>query len=944
VKAAGVLVGRAPEMTQLARALAAAQAGHGQAVLVTGEAGIGKSRLVEQVASRAAATGFVVLTGRAIDLVGSELPYAPFATALRPLVPESSRPPWATAASQLLVFEDVVALLSGQAASTPLMLILEDLHWADATTVDLTVYLANNLTGTRVLLVGTSRTDHAGGERRYRLEEGIRRGGGVTVALRPLTADEIAELVASRTGRPVPASVATAIASRSEGNPFFAEELLTSSRVSGRELPVNLRELLLRTVERLGSETQALLRVAATAGRDADPSLLRDTAALSVDQTRRALREAVDHEVLVVDRDSGRFRFRHALLSDAIYATVLPGELEETHTRLAEALRTRGDATAAELAPHWAAAGRHAEALSASLAAAREAQSVFGLAEAYAHLERAIALWHRVPDSRERPDTDLSSVSAWAAELASLVGAAPRAVELARRAIDLIPVDEPHRAGLLRVRLGQYLHEAGHTDAALRALTKAVDVVPAEPPSPELASCLASLAGGLTTAWRHGESRKVATEALALAQRVGADQATVRARTVLGSDLTYLGDSDQGLRELHLAIELAEAIGDHPGLHRAYVHLTDSLTMLGRPTEAAGTAKQALVLLRGYGIHSSVLLSNRIEALLIIGDWDAADTESAEALRSITGSFPYMLLMNRADLEMGRGDFEAARTHLDLARATLREDHGLGVYEVYQAELALWQRRWTDAVRLVDEALARAPGLERAQLRVWFCAKGLRAHAELAAISSASREARGLRAWRQEADRLLTIADDAAGESAAVTPNAAAWHALAQAEHHRVHNEARPESWEDATQRWDDLERIPPAIYCRWRQAEAMVVAGADRARVTEPLRHAFAEATRLRAQPLIQEIENLARRARIDPATPTEPSPTAPQPSWGLTPREGQILALLVRGHTDREIAQQLTVSSRTVNVHVAHILRKLNAANRHEAAATAQRLTPRG
>ena len=575
MRAAGVLVGRARELKEFARALAAARAGDAHAVLVTGEAGIGKSRLVEEVARRAAGIGFEVLTGRAIDLVGSELPYAPFVSALRPLVPESSRPPWATAGSQLLVFEDIVALLSERAASTPVMLVLEDLHWADATTVDLTVYLANNLTGTRVLLVGTCRTDHAAGDRRYRLEEGIRRGGGVTIALRPLTADDIAELVASRTGRPVPAVAATAIATRSEGNPFFAEELLASSDVSGRELPLSLRELLLRSVERLDPDTQALLRVAATAGRDADPSLLRDTAALSVEQTRRALREAIDHEVLVVDRDSGRFRFRHALLADAIYATVLPGELEETHTRLAEALRTRGDATAAELAPHWAAAGRPAEALSASMVAAREAQAVFGLAEAHAHLERAIVLWHRVPDSRERPDTDLSSVCAWAAELASLVGAAPRAVELARMAIDLIPADEPHRVGLVRVRLGQYLHEAGHTDAALRALTKAVDVVPAEPPSPELASCLASLAGGLVTAWRYAESRKVATEALRLARQVAADEATVRARTALGCDLAYLGDSDQGLRELHLAIELAEAIGDRVGLHRAYVHLTD---------------------------------------------------------------------------------------------------------------------------------------------------------------------------------------------------------------------------------------------------------------------------------------------------------------------------------------------------------------------------------
>ena len=247
-----------------------------------------------------------------------------------------------------------------------------------------------------------------------------------------------------------------------------------------------------------------------------------------------------------------------------------------------------------------------------------------------------------------------------------------------------------------------------------------------------------------------------------------------------------------------------------------------------------------------------------------------------------------MLLMNRADLEMGRGDFEAARTHLDLARATLREDHGLGVYEVYQAELALWQRRWTDAVLLVDDALARAPGLERAQLRVWFCAKGLRARAELAALSSARRDAGGVRAWRHDADRLLAIADDAARESATVTPNAAAWHALARAEHHRVHNEARPQSWEIAAQRWDDLERIPPAIYCRWRQAEELVNVGADRARVTVPLRQAYAEATRLRAQPLIQEIENLARRARIDLATPTRTLPDTSRTDLGADTARG--------------------------------------------------------
>jgi len=108
-----------------------------------------------------------------------------------------------------------------------------------------------------------------------------------------------------------------------------------------------------------------------------------------------------------------------------------------------------------------------------------------------------------------------------------------------------------------------------------------------------------------------------------------------------------------------------------------------------------------------------------------------------------------------------------------------------------------------------------------------------------------------------------------------------------QLRHQRVHNEARPESWEIAARRWDDLERIPAAIRCRWRQAEAMVTAGEDRSSVMVPLLYAFAEATRLRAQPLIKEIENLARRARIDPATSTERPPTAPEPNCGLIPRE---------------------------------------------------------
>ena len=203
---------------------------------------------------------------------------------------------------------------------------------------------------------------------------------------------------------------------------------------------------------------------------------------------RESLRQAVEHGVLVADQATGSFRFRHALLAEAIYATILPGEREELHARLADELARSGAASPAELAPHWAAAGRSTEALAASVEAARQAEAVFGLAEALAHLERALALWPAVPDAAELAGLDLAELCAWAAELASQVGAAPRAVELARRAIELVGESDPLRAALLaRAASASTCYESGSDDAALAALERAVELVPAEPPSPERA-------------------------------------------------------------------------------------------------------------------------------------------------------------------------------------------------------------------------------------------------------------------------------------------------------------------------------------------------------------------------------------------------------------------------------------------------------------------------
>jgi DNA-binding CsgD family transcriptional regulator/tetratricopeptide (TPR) repeat protein len=937
-----VFVGRIRELGQLERALEATHAGSGATVLVAGEAGIGKTRLASELARRAREAGFEVLLGRAIDLVGTELPYQPFVEALRPLGEprQLDRPP----GSQRRVFEDTLALLTDRAAHTPVLLVLEDLHWADSSTLDLVVFLAHGVADGRVLVVATYRADELSSAERMRwLADGVRRSGAaIVLELGPLEHAELAALLTARADAHLPTALADAIVARAEGNPFFAEELLAAADAGNGELPVRLRDLLLQRVNRLDRPTQSLLQLAAATGRDVGYSLLRATATLPEGDVRESLRRAVEHGLLVADLTTGSFRFRHALLAEAIYTTILPGEREELHARLADAL-ARDGAPPAELAPHWVAAGRSAEALCASVEAARQAEAVFGMAEARAHLERALALWGSVPDAAALVQLDLAELCTWAGELAGRTGAALRALELNRRAIELVGEDDLQRAALMHVRLAEYLMQTGRNDDVLAALERAVELAPAEPPSPERAYALGSLAGGLMVAWRHADSLPIAEEALALALAVGAREAEVRALTVLGVDLPYLGRSEEGIAHFREALQLAEEIGDLIGLTRAYSNFSSLLTMLGRLRESVRLGQAGLEAMQRYGIEDVFLVTNQIEALVAIGQWDEAERLSSAALRGITSSFRHGLLVMRGELEIGLGEFDAARAHLADAGGAVFEYRELGLYDARLADLALWERRWTDAEAASDAGLARARGRATAQVRVQLCAKGLRAQAELALLARARRDS--LRDRLGRARKLLEIARRAAADAAVVTPVAGGWLALAEAEHERAGGESPPGPWSEAAANWERLERPPLAAYCRWREAEALVAARASRTEASAPLRDAHAIATRIGAQPLLGEIELLAERARLDLAPPIAESHGERQSvekTLGLTPREAEVLTLVARGYTNREIAAALVISVKTASVHVSHILGKLGAPNRLEAAAIAHRLAP--
>jgi DNA-binding CsgD family transcriptional regulator len=269
----------------------------------------------------------------------------------------------------------------------------------------------------------------------------------------------------------------------------------------------------------------------------------------------------------------------------------------------------------------------------------------------------------------------------------------------------------------------------------------------------------------------------------------------------------------------------------------------------------------------------------------------------------------------------------------------------LGLYDGYLADLALWERRWTDADAAIEEGLTRARHRKAAQIRVQLCAKGLRAQAELAALARARRDADALRDRLGRARKLVTVARRAAAEASAITPNTDGWRALAEAEYERARREPRPGTWSEAAATWERLERSPVAAYCRWRQAEALVAAGASRVEASVPLREAHAVAIRIGAKPLAEELERLAERARLDLVPPDAGSADRKQDMeeiLGLTPREAEVLKLVARGYTNREIAQTLVISVKTAGVHVSNILRKLDAPNRLEAAAIAHRLSP--
>ncbi|MFP5257244.1 MAG: helix-turn-helix transcriptional regulator [Acidimicrobiia bacterium] len=1006
-----VLVGRDDELAAARAVLDAARAGQARVLVLGGDAGIGKSRLLGELLEGAAADGWTVMAGSCVDLGEGAPPFAPVADAVRRLRRTlgderildaicidpgglgTLLPGWAvgvepgTPVTAGRVYEAVLELLDALAESGPVVFAIEDLHWADASTRDLVAFLTRNLGDVPVVVVATVRTDdlHRRHPLRPLLAELERHPRVERHDLGPLDEAAVEALLTHLAGRPPTPEALAAIVDRSEGNPFFAEELVLCDGDEGcAQLPASVRDGMLTRVTALPDGHQAVLRTAAAVGRNVPDPLLLELAARPRTELDGILRDLIEASLLVLDGDG--YRFRHALLQEAVYDELLPAERVALHARIAEHLSGTG-VSAAELARHWSEARRQPEAFEASVAAGLEAEARGAPSDAVAHYQRALELWDAVPDAPLRSPLDRMALLDRAAMAASNVGRYDQALALHRSALGMAEAaGDVHRAGWFQARIAKDLFLDNQPDDE-EAYLRAVELVPAEPWTRERVFVLAGRAQVLMLTGRLGESIAVCEEALAGAVALGERQLEGELRNTLGTALANNVD-ERGFRELRQALAIAEEVGHAEDIGRAYVNLTSALAENGQWDELFAVGAEGIAETRRRGIdrtHGAYLQTNIIDGLVAVGRWDdAVAAQQSFALRlpdSIISFFGVDPLLS------DRGAFEEAAAAIERTLDLPAQHTAVlqGTAAIYEARVAyaVWTGQLDAVPALVDEVLERLPEA----MVSWKIAPILWRATWAAADQAARARARGLSAEvevaRALADRYLARLE----EVAAWTPGSGrarpvvgsqALLALTRAERARLDEADTVDAWCDAAEAFDALGIVYPAAYARYRAADAAIRAGLVARRSptvgltagarapahgdadggpgvgpgappTEPGREATAlvqqaatTARALGARPLLGLCEQLAARARI-PLDPDRPSagPAGPDDDGlGLSERERQVLALVAAGRTNRQIGAELFISPKTASVHVSNILAKLGVASRVEAAAVAHRL----
>lgn len=969
--------------------IAQASAGDPAFALIGGEAGVGKTRLVDEAKRLAGEAGFVVLVGRCVEMGAEGLPLAPLVDALRELARTTSPDelarllgsarrglarllpeldPDAPAdgsvdggrSAQLL--ELVLGVVSRISRDQPLMLVLEDLHWADQSTLELAAFLVRSLRGVRALLVLTYRSDEL--HRRHPLRplvtEWERARSMQRLQLRRFDRDEVNAQVDAILSTQVGAEMVDVVFDRSGGNAFLVEELLGVVRSGGdpRQLPPSLRDVLLSRLDALDEATQRLVRTAAVAGRRVSDRLLAAVAELDDEALYRGLREVVEAHLLVVDDSGTGYTFRHALARDAVYEDMLPGERVRLHAAYGEALTAdpalaEGDAAlAAALAYHWYAALDLPRALSASVEAAQQATSAYAPAEALRHLERALEIWPRVPDAAQRTGIDHAEVTRRAAAAAYLAGNMDRCLLLLGQALSDPSVEaDPQRHALLLERRAAALRDSGREVAGIAELERALALLPHQPNTRARALVLSTLAGAHMRVSAMRECVDYAEQAVEAARATGARDVEADALISLGNGTSYIEGDEAALALSWQGIEIARELDLPITMLRGYINISDVLCALGRYQEAVETARAGMTAATPAGLSRSwgnYLAGNLIESLMRLGEWDEAEQLAYEGLRSEPeGIFAATVLIVCGELAVMRGKYAEATAIVRNTRLALGDSTDVQFTQSLAYIDALTARGrgdLTTALTLVSDGLGDSLTRWAARYSWPLLWAGVLVEADLAVAARDRRVDDAESATRAVGWEKLSAA------MVASTPATRGYQVLVEAERARAAGSDEVACWARAVEAWRHVGEAYPLAYSLVRLAQAQCADG-DRDAATAVAREALDRGRHLGAVPLVDELMALSRRARLPItdaddasaaaiASSDELAPTDELARFGLTDREREVLVLLTAGRSNPQIAQELFISPKTASVHVSNILAKLGVSGRVEAAAVAHRL----